>query len=105
MPPHEKGPGEVVKPFSAVLAGVASAFLLPVVATALGDFVGRATRTTHPVGPADPSDFFVTFSFIDEAVEAAHGGQAQSEQNLDFIMSSKPNMSHLPSAGNPEPFE
>jgi len=68
MPPHEKGPGEVVKPFSAVLAGVASAFLLPVVATALDDFVGRTSRTTHAVGPADPSDFFVTFSFINEVV-------------------------------------
>ena len=93
MPPHEKGPGEVVKPFSAVLAGVASAFLLPVVATALDDFVGRASRTTHAVGPADPSDFFVTFSFINEVVEAAHGGQAQSGQSANFIMSSKPNMS------------
>jgi hypothetical protein len=74
MPPPKEGPGEVVKPFSTVLTGVSSAFLLPVVTTALGDFVGRATRTTHPVGPAYPSDFFVTFSFIDEVVEAAHGG-------------------------------
>jgi hypothetical protein len=92
MPPHENGPGEVVKPFSAVLAGVASAFVLPVVATPLGDFVGRASRTTHAVGPADPSDFFVTFSFINQVVDAAHGGQAQSGQSLNFIMSSKPNI-------------
>ena len=95
MPPHEEGPGEVVKPFSTVLAGVSSAFLLPVVATALGDFVGRATRTTHPVGPAYPSDFFVTFSFIDEVVEAAHGGQAQGGRSSNSITSSKPNMSHF----------
>jgi hypothetical protein len=93
MPPHENGPGKVVKPFSAVLAGVSATFWLPVVATALGDFVGRASRTTHAVGPADPSDFFVTFSFINEVVEAAHGGQAQSERSSNFIMSSKPNMS------------
>jgi hypothetical protein len=95
MPPHEDGPSEVVKSLSTVLAGVSSAFLLPVVATALGDFIGRATRTTHPVGPAYPSDFFVTFSFIDEVVEAAHGGQTQSGRSLNFIMSSKPNMSLL----------
>ena len=95
MPPHEKGPGEVVKPFSTVLAGVASAFLLPVVATALGDFIGRTTWTTHPVGPADLSDFFVTFSFIDEVVEAAHGGQAQSGQSPNFTTSSKPNVSQV----------
>jgi hypothetical protein len=68
MPPHEEGPGEIVKPLSTVLAGVSATFLLPVVATALGDFVGRASRTTHAVGPADPSDFFVTFSFINKVV-------------------------------------
>jgi hypothetical protein len=68
MLPHENGPGQVVKLFSAVLAGVSATFLLLVVATALGDFVGRASRTTHAVGPTDPSDFFVTFSFINEAV-------------------------------------
>ena len=93
MLPLEEGPGEVVKPFSTVLAGVSSACLLPVVATALGDFVGRATRTPHPVGPVYPSDFFVTSSFIDEVVEAAHGGQAQSGQSPNFVTPSKPNMS------------
>jgi len=67
---------------------------LPVVATALGNFVGRASRTTHAVGPADPSDFFVTFSFINPVVETAHGGQAQGGRSSNFIMSSKPNMSH-----------
>jgi hypothetical protein len=35
----------------------------------------------------------VTFSFIDEIVEAAHGGQTQGGQSLNSIMSSKPNMS------------
>jgi hypothetical protein len=93
MPPHEEGPGEVVNPFATVLAGISAAGWLPVVATPLSDLVGRATRTTHPVGPADPSDFFVTFFFIDEVVEAAHGGQVQSGQSLNFTMSSKPNMS------------
>jgi hypothetical protein len=94
MPPHEDSPGEVVKPFSTVLTSVSSACLLAVVATALGDFVGRAARTTHPVGPTFPSDFFVTFTFIDEVVEAAHGGQAQGGRSSNFITSSKPNMSH-----------
>jgi hypothetical protein len=93
MPPHEDSPGEVVKPFSTVLTSVSSACLLAVVATALGDFVGRAARTTHPVGPTFPSDFFVTFTFIDEVVEAAHGGQAQGGRSSNFITSSKPNMS------------
>jgi hypothetical protein len=68
MPSHEEGLGKIVKSLSTVLAGVAATFLLPVVATALGDFVGCASRTTHAVGPADPSDFFVTFSFINKVV-------------------------------------
>jgi hypothetical protein len=93
MPPHEEGLGKIVKPLSAVFAGAAATCWWPVVATALGDFVGRASRTTHAVGPADPSDFFVTFSFINQVVEAAHGGPAQSGRSLNFIMSSKPNMS------------
>ena len=93
MPPLEKGPGEIVKPFSTVLAGIAAACWLPVVATPLGDAGGRATRTTHSVGPAYPSDFFVTLAFIDQVVEAAHGEQAQSGQSLNFTTSSKPNMS------------
>jgi hypothetical protein len=38
------------------------------------DLVGGAARTTDPVGPAFPSDFFVTFTFIKEVVEAAHDG-------------------------------
>jgi len=90
MPPHEDGPGEVVKPCSTVLAGVSSAFLLPVVATALGDFVGRATWTKHPVGQAYPSGFFVTFSFIDEVVEAAHGGQTQGGQSSSLSCPQNP---------------
>jgi hypothetical protein len=90
MPPHEDGSGEVVKSLSTVLASVSVAGLLPVVATALGDFVGRATRTTHPVGPAYPSDFFVTFFFIDEVVEAAHGGQTQGGQSSSLSRPQNP---------------
>jgi hypothetical protein len=90
MSPHEDGPGEVVKPFATVLAGVSAACLLPVVATTLGDFVGRATRTTYPVGPAYPSDFFVTFFFIDKVVEAAPGGQAQGGQSSNLSRPQNP---------------
>jgi hypothetical protein len=94
MPPLEDSPGEVVKPFATVLAGISAACWLPVVMTTLGDSGGRATRTTHSVGPAYPSDFVVTFAFIDQVVEAAHGEQAQSGQGLNFTTSSKPSMSH-----------
>jgi hypothetical protein len=85
---HEERPRQIVEPPPAVLAGVAAAFLLPMVLAALVDLVGRAARATHPAGPTFLSDLLVAFVFVYQVVEAAHGGQ-----NPNFIMPSKPNKS------------
>jgi hypothetical protein len=95
MVPHEDRPCEVVKPLPAVLARVATAFLLPMVLATLADLVRLAVRATHPMGPTFLSDFIVALGFVYEFVYTAHSGQVLGRQILNSITSSKPNMSHL----------
>jgi hypothetical protein len=72
MVPHEDRPREVVKPLPAVLARVATAFLLPMILAALADLVRRAVRATHPMRPTFLSDFIVALGFVYEFVNTAH---------------------------------
>jgi hypothetical protein len=90
MSSHENRPRQVIKPLATVLARVALAGLVPMVLATPIDLVRGAARTTDPIGPAFPPDFFVTFTFIQEFVQVAH-----DEQNQNYTMSSKPNKSHL----------
>ncbi len=65
--------------------------MLPVVLAPLDDLVGGAAQATLALRPEPPPQFSVALVFIDQVVQAAHGGQ-----KLNTTRISEPNKSHFP---------
>jgi ribosomal protein L1 len=62
-------PAQIIELLFALLAAIASAFLMTMIPASLGDLIGITVRAPNPIRPTQTANFLVTLRITDQVVD------------------------------------